>query len=165
MFCNKCGRNMPDDSAFCPGCGAPVTASPGTADAVPYRPAPAPAPYRPSPVYASFAKPVDPREREASKSVLIFGIIALAFSCTGIISFVGLIFAFIARSKVKAYESEFGPATGKAQIGKIFYIVSIPLSIVTTVTAIVTIISNAIAAANYMKFIDRIFDGVNNYMN
>lgn len=24
MFCEKCGQNIPDDSAFCPNCGAPI---------------------------------------------------------------------------------------------------------------------------------------------
>ena len=24
MFCQKCGREIPDDSTFCPGCGAQV---------------------------------------------------------------------------------------------------------------------------------------------
>ena len=124
MFCNKCGKNIPDDSTFCPNCGASLSASEA---------APNYDPYRPAPTYDRFAKPVDPREREASKSVLTFGIIALAFSFTWILSFVGIIFAFIARSKVKAYERDFGPATGKTRVGKIFSIVSIPLSIVLTV--------------------------------
>ena len=88
---------------------------------------------RPTPVYDQSSRFYNPREREASKSVLTFGIIALAFSFTWILSFVGIIFAFIARSKVKAYERDFGPATGKAKVGKIFSIVSIPLSIVLTV--------------------------------
>ncbi len=122
MFCNHCGANVPEGSAFCQNCGAPVASVPAQPD-----------PYRVTPAVNPNAKTVDPREREASKSVLTFGIIALAFSCSWILSFVGIIFAFIARSKVKAYESEFGPATGKTKVGKIFSIVSIPLSIVMTV--------------------------------
>ena len=122
MFCNHCGANVPEGSAFCQNCGAPVASVPAQSD-----------PYRVTPKADPYVKPVDPREREASKSVLTFGIIALAFSCSWILSFVGIIFAFIARSKVKAYESEFGPATGKTKVGKIFSIVSIPLSIVMTV--------------------------------
>ncbi|MBQ6263423.1 MAG: zinc ribbon domain-containing protein [Clostridia bacterium] len=122
MFCNKCGANIPDDSAFCPNCGATAVTVPAGTD-----------PNRVVPTVEPYAKTVDPREREASKSVLTYGIIALAFSCTFWLSFVGIIFAFIARSKVKAYESEFGPATGKTKVGKIFSIVSIPLSIALTV--------------------------------
>ena len=129
MFCNKCGANIPDDSAFCPNCGATVVTVPAQSD-----------PYRVTPKADPYVKPVDPREREASKSVLTFGIIALAFTCTFWLSFVGIIFAFIARSKVKAYESEFGPATGKTKVGKIFSRVSVPLSIVLTVCAVLYIL-------------------------
>ncbi|MBR3416330.1 MAG: zinc ribbon domain-containing protein [Clostridia bacterium] len=154
MFCNKCGANLPNDAAFCPSCGA--AAAPDEAPSDPYRVTPTATPY---------AKTVDPREREASKSVLTFGIIALAFSCTGIFSFVGFIFAFITRSKVKAYESEFGPATGKAQIGKIFYIVSIPLSIVVTIIAIYTIIARAVALSYYQRIMNGLLDDLNSYMN
>ena len=25
MFCNKCGKNIPDDSTFCPNCGASLS--------------------------------------------------------------------------------------------------------------------------------------------
>jgi len=116
MFCNKCGANVPDGSTFCQNCGSAVGIVPSVASD-PYRVIPA----------------VDPREREASKSVLTFGIIALAFTCSFWLSFVGIIFAFIAFSKARAYERDFGPATGKAKVGKIFSIVSIPLSIVLTV--------------------------------
>ena len=154
MFCNRCGANVPEGSAFCQNCGAPVASVSAQSD-----------PYRVTPKADPYVKPVDPREREASKSVLTFGIIALAFSCTGIFSFVGFIFAFITRSKVKAYESEFGPATGKAQIGKTFYIVSIPLSIAVTVGAVVTIISRSIALANYQRIMSGLLDDVNSYMN
>ncbi len=122
MFCNHCGTNVPEGSAFCQNCGAPVASVPAQSD-----------PYRVTPKVDPYAKPVDQREREASKSVLTFGIIALAFSCSWVLSFVGIIFAFIAFSKSKAYERDFGPATGKTRVGKIFSIVSIPLSIVMTI--------------------------------
>ena len=129
MVCNHCGANVPEGSAFCQNCGAPVASVPAQPD-----------PYRVTPAVNPNAKTVDPREREASKSVLTFGIIALAFSCSFWLSFVGIIFAFIARSKVKAYESEFGPATGKTKVGKIFSRVSVPLSIVLTVCAVLYIL-------------------------
>lgn len=34
MFCNKCGAQLPEESAFCPKCGAPVTAVPEEAAAI-----------------------------------------------------------------------------------------------------------------------------------
>lgn len=44
MFCGQCGTNMPDDSVFCPECGAPVTPNPAPA------PTPIPTPINPDPV-------------------------------------------------------------------------------------------------------------------
>ncbi len=41
MFCKKCGYSLPDDSSFCPGCGAPVSVStPGEGEASPAASAP-----------------------------------------------------------------------------------------------------------------------------
>lgn len=147
MFCNKCGAPIPEDSAFCNNCGAPV-AEPekaveesaetpafeeNTAEIVPA------APVAPAPVEASAApaRSSSCEENEAAKSIMISGILACAFTYTGVLAIVGLIFALITRSKVKAYESTYGPAHHKAKIGKIMSVVCIPVSIVLTVLVII----------------------------
>lgn len=35
MFCNKCGAQLPEESAFCPKCGAPVAVVPEGPDEIP----------------------------------------------------------------------------------------------------------------------------------
>ena len=147
MFCNNCGANIPDGSAFCQNCGAPVASVSS-----------APDPYRVTPAVGPYAKTVDPRERETAKSVLTFGIIALAFTCSWFLSFVGIIFAFIAFSKARAYERNFGPASGKAKVGKIFSIVSIPLSIVMTIWFVTYIGLIVFAFSNIYKSYSPIID-------
>lgn len=38
MFCQKCGKEMADNAAFCPSCGAPATAVPVWSSGVPQTP-------------------------------------------------------------------------------------------------------------------------------
>ncbi len=114
MFCNKCGAGIPDGSAFCPNCGAAAVK------------------FSARSVRSGQPVSADPKERAAAKDLLTFGIIALALSSAPVAAIAGFVFALIAYSKAKKYERDFGPATDKAHIGKIFSTVSIPLSIAST---------------------------------
>jgi len=40
MFCKECGKGIPDDSVFCPECGAQIAAPPAAATPASPRPAP-----------------------------------------------------------------------------------------------------------------------------
>jgi len=84
MFCAKCGKQIPDGSAVCPFCGAPM-AAPQAPQAAPVAPqAPQAAPVAPqtgyavppvAPVYA----PVAPKEKKpVNKLPIIIGAIAAA---------------------------------------------------------------------------------------
>ena len=84
MFCAKCGKQIPDGSAVCPFCGAPM-AAPQAPQAAPVAPqAPQAAPVAPqtgyavppvAPVYA----PVAPQEKKpVNKLPIIIGAIAAA---------------------------------------------------------------------------------------
>ena len=114
---------------------APVTATPVEAVPVaepvpvasPYEaapaPAPAPVPVAPvQPVYA--ATPVSPvgaapaANNDLAKSVLIMGILAVAFACSFYLSLGGVIFGAIGLSKAKKFMEECGQLFGKAKIGK-----------------------------------------------
>ena len=80
MICSKCGATIPDGSTFCTACGAAVEQA---------APAAAPAP---QPVYA--AQPAAGVKTVTPTSVLVWGILGLAFSELGLL---GLIFSLIGR--------------------------------------------------------------------
>ena len=114
---------------------APVAAIP-VAAAAPVEPAPAPAPapapVQPTyaqpvaaqpvysqPVYAAPVAPVATAENAAlAKSILIFGIMAVAFACTVWVSAAGIVFGALGLSKAKKFVEECGQLYGKAKIGK-----------------------------------------------
>ena len=114
---------------------APIAAIP-VAAAAPVEPAPAPAPapapVQPTyaqpvaaqpvysqPVYAAPVAPVATAENAAlAKSILIFGIMAVAFACTVWISAAGIVFGALGLSKAKKFVEECGQLYGKAKIGK-----------------------------------------------
>ncbi len=62
--------------------------------------------------------------------VLIFGIIALALSTSGL---VGLIFSIIAMKKAKTYFETFGDVSNQARIGKRLALAGLIVSIIFTV--------------------------------
>ena len=144
MYCNKCGAALRPGAVFCSHCGNAVSqqyAESGAA-VTPYGayadqryPAPQPQYTAPVPVYqpqyqTRFA---DPNERSAAKSILIFGIIALAACDIPYAAFLGIIFGAIAMSKAKKYTKNYSPLSGKTKIGKILGLVGLIVGIVATV--------------------------------
>ena len=67
-----------------------------------------------------------------SKSILTFGILAIAFGSTFYLSFLGIVFGAIARSKAKTYLMSY-PLVGRAKVGRILGTVGFVLGIVLTV--------------------------------
>ena len=103
------------------------------------------------PTYSAPAA-VDPAEAAMSKSVLIFGILGIAFGCTYYLSFLGIIFGAIALSKAKKYVASGYPLAGKAKVGRILGLVGLILGIVLTVILIIVIIFAIIYAASYSSY-------------
>ena len=90
-------------------------------------PAPAPAPVQAAPVQPVYAAtPVTPiaaaapaGDNSLAKSVLTFGIMAVAFAISTYFSFMGIIFGIIGLNKAKKFMEEAGGQLyGKAKIGK-----------------------------------------------
>ena len=84
-----------------------------------------------------------------SVSVLVFGILGIAFACTFYLSFLGIIFGAIALSKAKQYVNSGYVLTGRAKVGKILGMVGLILGIVLTVILLIVIVVAIIAAASY----------------
>lgn len=74
MFCTKCGSQIADNARFCPGCGAPVTASQAP-EQIPYSASPQQAAYEPPSQQVHFAPAKQTAGKTLSIGVLI-GIIA-----------------------------------------------------------------------------------------
>ena len=59
MFCENCGKNLPDGAKFCNGCGAKTEAVqpayPAAAEPAPARPVPPPPAYTPPPAQTAYA--------------------------------------------------------------------------------------------------------------
>lgn len=71
MFCNKCGANMPEGSAFCSSCGQSFAKNPIIQ---PLNQPTAPPPYTPPPVYgapSTMAAPLLPKKRRTGLIVLV----------------------------------------------------------------------------------------------
>ena len=120
---------------------AGVTATPVEAESVqaaPLVPAPAPAPapapqpvsYPVAPVYNNQAIPVTPiggtfeqpaigtQDPELAKSILVMGILAVAFAVSSVCAFMGIVFGAIGLSKAKKFTEGCGELFGKAKVGR-----------------------------------------------
>ncbi len=132
MYCNKCGNPIPDGSAFCPACGAPVA---GTGEEQNSEPVSVPAvrvqePARPvvvNPLYGDCLK---------------WGIMSLAFAASFYLSFLGIFFGYKAKNTCEdALKINNGqPLTGKAKVGSVLGQVGRILGIVMTVLLVIYLI-------------------------
>ena len=113
-FCPRCGANVPDGTAFCPTCGAQMT-------------------FQEAPVQTAGAN--EAAKSAAGSPCLVLGILSLVFS-----GIVGFILSIVGKSKVRRYEQQFGPATGKAKAGKILCTLGLVFSIIAIVFSIVAVI-------------------------
>lgn len=124
MFCENCGKQIPDGTQVCPYCSAEYAAeeapnTPPAADST-YA-APAPEPFMTNP-YQKQQKPLD-----YSTISLVLGIVGLVFcfSCSGfIINIVGIVFGIKAKNE-----------SGR-QAGLIMSIIGLVLAIITTIISI-----------------------------
>jgi uncharacterized membrane protein YvbJ len=136
-FCTSCGAQIPDGTKFCPSCGAAQEAA-----------QPVQQPVYQQPVYQQpvYQEPqVNDGQKDAQAgSCLTMGILALIFMSTGLL---GIIFASIGKKKVRAYEAQYGPATGKAKAGKIMSNVALPISIVMLIFWVIYVVAIIIMVA------------------
>lgn len=162
MFCHNCGNALEDGAKFCPNCGTPVAVPEVKQEPVAAEPVVEdPVVEESQPEYVAPAAPVyqqpvvepavNPETEGMRKSILIFGIIGLAFSCSFYLSLLGIIFSAIGKGKVKKYLAAGGQLSGKAKVGNILAKVGLILGIVLTVCFVIwliVIIAAALANSN-----------------
>ena len=105
---------------------APLVPAPAPAPA----PAPQPVSYPVAPVYNNQAIQVTPiggtfeqaavgtADPELAKSILVMGILAVAFAASSVCAFMGIIFGAIGLSKAKKFTEGCGELFGKAKVGR-----------------------------------------------
>ena len=140
MFCPNCGTNVPEGANACPNCGTFLNAA---------RPAPEAPVYQAPPVYN--AAPVNTVPYN-NTPILVFGILAIAFACTFYLSFLGIVFGAIAKSKVNAYLAQGYPLVGKPKVGSILGKIGLILGIVLTAIFVIWLIVVIIAASSYSYY-------------
>ena len=109
MYCHNCGSRLSENARFCPNCGEAVRSLPSKA-------APAPSASGPSPV-----------------SVLIWGILGMAFATMGGLGFIGTIFSIIGLCKAGSYHAHGGAECKQATIGRSLSIAGLIVGIVMTI--------------------------------
>ena len=132
MFCKHCGSQIEDSAKFCHTCGKIVEREEYVAsgNATPnYFETPAPNYYN-NPAPSNFNNGYNPPvQKESGGGILTFAILGLAFGCTLILSFLGIIFSAISRGKANNYIVRYGKLDGPGiagnGIGKAGLIVSI----------------------------------------
>lgn len=92
-----------------------------------------------------------PQQQSDSNSLLVFGILGLAFACTFYLSFLGIIFSAIAKGKSRDYLFRYGAHYGKAKVGRILANIGLPVGIVLT-CLFVTYLIVYVAILGYFLF-------------
>lgn len=118
MYCEKCGSQINDNSRFCPNCGATISGEEQNVTAA-----------------STYEGPMG-----NPTPVLVWGIIGLAFSCSFVLSFLGIIFSIIGLNKAKNFAAFTGNAYSKqASIGRRLSIAGIIVGAIFTVLFIIYI--------------------------
>ena len=126
MICKYCGKELEEDARFCSTCGKVVVHEPEPAN-----------PSAESPMEIVAVSEVKDsaveQERDArGKSILTYAILSLAFASSFYFAFVGIIFAVIAKVKVRQYVLVYRETRGTATVGKHLSLAGLISSIVLT---------------------------------
>ena len=127
MICKHCGYEIAEGSAFCSTCGKVVD----EADAV-------------------VAVENSEQRDNLGGRILTFGILSIAFAVTFFLSFLGIIFAAVAKSMAAAYVREYGETEGRATVGKNLAKPGLIVGIIFTVFAIIYCFALVVSIMMYM---------------
>ena len=134
MFCKHCGNNLPEGASYCTTCGKKIAGEEFT-----YAPADENYAYAPDNNFDFSANSTDfsaaPAVKDEEKDahggkILTFAILALAFSLSFYLAFVGTVFFIIAKVQLGRYIAKYGETEGRASVGKALSIAALPVNIV-----------------------------------
>ena len=127
MICKHCGYEIAEGSAFCSTCGKVVDET------------------------ETVESPVSSERRdELGGRILTFGILSIAFALTFFLSFLGIIFAAVAKSMAATYAREFGETEGRATVGKNLAKPGLIVGIILTVLAVIYCFALVVSIMMYM---------------
>ena len=139
MFCKYCGEPLAEGASFCSKCGKKVdtaeeyTNATNGDNAFLYT--------FPTQESAAPASACNDEARSAhGGKILLFAILALAFSVTLYLAPVGIVFCILARVQLSKYLAIYSETEGRASVGKGLSIASLPVSIVMTSILLFTIL-------------------------
>ena len=146
MFCKHCGSKLPEHASFCVTCGKKVAtedyAGQG-ADAFTYA-APSDYAFYDNSTDFTTTSPTQPKDeaRDAhGGKILCFAILALAFSLSFYLAFVGTIFYILAKVQLGKYLAQYGETEGRASVGKALSIAALPVNIVMMVLLTLVVVA------------------------
>ena len=126
MYCQNCGSQVNENSRFCPNCGQLVQ---GERQEVS--------------VASTYEGPMG-----NPTPVLVWGILGLAFSCTFVASFLGIIFSIVGLNKAKNYFNFCGEGSKQARIGRNLSKAGLIVGIILTVLFVIYLVVIVILALN-----------------
>lgn len=146
MFCANCGKQLYDGDSFCPGCGQPVQDRESDTEVIPN--------VEELPNTEATREPITnltttntssncAASRPSHTKILVYGIIACAFSLTLYLSFVGIIMGKLGLNLYEEYINTNAPFSRQADIGRILSKVGFIVGIVLTIIAVITLIALA----------------------
>lgn len=149
MFCKECGAYIPDGATYCSNCGVASTVNVSNCQ-----------PTRDSDYNCANTTPTYHTDQNSivaseSKSLLVKGILALAFACTFWVSFLGIVFGAMTNGLTKSFISKGNALTGKAKVGSILGKAGLITGIVMTalfVFYLITLVIAAVASTSYLYY-------------
>ena len=148
MFCKHCGSKLPEDASFCVTCGKKITAdtpcTPTLTDAESvfnYAVANASLDFDRTYTAEDLAAPQDEARDAHGGRILLFAILALAFSLSFYLAIVGTVFYIITKVELGKYLSEYGETEGRASVGKALSKAALPVNIVMMVSITLIIVA------------------------
>lgn len=151
MFCKHCGSELPDGASFCVTCGKKITAE---ASYTPQKEAENDFNYTVANTdfdfsYGTPAEAPAPPQDEARDAhggrILLFSILALAFSLSIYLAVIGTVFFILAKLQLGKYLAKYGETEGRASVGKAFSIAALPVNIVMLVCLTLAIVALLLA--------------------